>query len=137
MMALDDGPAYIAAEPRIVVDQQRRNSYRVRLPTSTLLRAAITDPHGTTTPARLVDLSQNGCGARMSTGIAASLGDTIHVRVSLVDFDLSTPARIAHIENGNATTQVGLEFAIEEQAAKERLAQAVFRLQRQILRDRH
>ncbi|HKY93572.1 MAG TPA: PilZ domain-containing protein [Nevskiaceae bacterium] len=136
MVALDDGPAYVAAEPRIVVDQQRRASYRVRLPTTTLLRAAITDPRGTVTPARLVDLSQSGCGARMSSELAAAPGDAVHVRVSLDDFDLSTPARVAHLETGGSGTHIGLEFSIDEQAARERLAQSVFRLQRQILRDR-
>lgn len=136
MVALDDGPAYIAAQPRIVLDQQRRASYRVRLPSNTLLRAAITDPNGTVTPARVVDLSQTGCGARLSTGLSAAPGDAVYVCVSFADFDLSTPARVAHVESGGSSTHVGLEFAIAEQVARERLAQSVFRLQRQVLRDR-
>jgi c-di-GMP-binding flagellar brake protein YcgR len=136
MVALEDGPAYVAAEPRIVLDQQRRSSYRVRLPTGSLLRAAITDARGTTTPARLVDLSQTGCGARMSSELAAAPGDAVYVRVTLADFDLSTTAHVRHLETGSSTTHVGLEFAIDEQSARERLAQSVFRLQRQLLRDR-
>lgn len=136
IVALDDGPAYIAAEPRVVLDQQRRASYRVRLPVNALLRASITDPRGAMAPARVVDLSQNGCGARLSNGLSAAPGDAVHVRVSLADFDLSTPATVCHLQPAGSATHVGLQFAINEDAARERLAQSVFRLQRQFLRER-
>lgn len=136
LVALDDGPAYIAAEPRIVLDQQRRASYRVRMPAGTPLRAALTDPHGTMIPARIVDLSQTGCGARLTSDLGAAPGDAVHIRVSLADFDLSTAAQVRHIETAAAGTRLGLEFTIPEDTARERLAQSVFRLQRQLLRDR-
>lgn len=134
-VGLDGGPAYRAVEPRLVLDQQRRNAYRVRVPETLRLAAALNS--GTQrTPARMLDLSTRGCSMRVESALPVDRGDALQVQFKLGDFDLSCMATVRHVERVTGAARIGMEFELTAKNDAPTLEQAVARLQREILRRR-
>lgn len=134
--ALDDGPAYVVTDPYLVVDQQRRASYRVRLPANGLPRAALIGPGGQPHPARVLDVSREGLGARVSTDVRVIAGTTVNLHVSLPDFDFASDAEVRHVSRSGEGIRIGLQLRFGDPAFEHKLGQAVNRLQRRVLRGR-
>ncbi len=138
VVTLADGGAYLCDQPRVVVDLQRRAAYRVRLGNQAAVRAAILDGDGINVSARVVDLSESGCGASVFAPFPSPAGSLVRVRVDLPELELSSLAEVRHVlPSPSGGTRVGLQFSIQDALAQHRLAQAVTRLQRQVLRERH
>lgn len=134
-LALDDGPAYLLSAPRIVLDQQRRSAYRVRVPATLRMPAAINE-HGRMLPARLLDLSTQGCRARIESAMSLSTGDAVRVHLKLSELNLACSATVRHVERVPGAARLGMEFELDQTADAAALDQAVARLQREILRRR-
>lgn len=133
---LEDGPAYRITDPMLVVDQQRRAAYRVRLPATELPRAALLDASGTPLPARVLDVSRDGLGLRVSQGAHFVAGTQINLHVTLPDFDFAADAEVRHVSRNSEGTRLGLQLKLGDAQIEQRLGQAVNRLQRRVLRGR-
>lgn len=128
-------PAYALRNPVCVLDRQRRNSYRVRLPSSLRVSASVDLPNRRV-PARLVDLSTGGCCARVESAGDVHRGDPLRIRVQLPGMDLACEATLRHLERSHGTTRLGMAFQLDPPGDLPGLSQAVARLQREILRRR-
>lgn len=133
---LDDGPAYVATDPYLVVDQQRRATYRVRLPANGLPRAALIPAVGTPHPARVIDVSREGLGARVAADVRVIPGTTVNLHVSLPDFDFASDAEVRHVSRSGEGIRIGLQLRFGDPGLEHKLGQAVNRLQRRVLRGR-
>ena len=135
ILELEDGPAYRVVEPRLVLDQQRRNAYRVRVPATLRLPAALR--HGSqNAPARLLDLSARGCSTRIESALDVDRGDALHVQFRLGELDVACHATVRHVERASGAVRIGMEFELDTRNEAPRLDQAVARLQRELLRRR-
>ncbi len=135
IVGLDGGPAYRALEPRLVLDQQRRNAYRVRVPETLRLPAALSSG-SVRAPARMLDLSTQGCSTRVESALYISRGDALHVQFKLGEFDLACAATVRHVQRLGGAARIGMEFELHSRGDAPTLDQAVARLQREILRRR-
>ena len=152
IVSMDGGPAYRAIDPRVVLDQQRRNAYRVRVPASLRVPAALSSP-SFRAPARVLDLSTRGCSTRVETPVTLDRGDPLRVQFKLGELDVSCAATVRHVESSGGSARIGMEFDIVSAAGGQSrprplspatavsadmpsLEQAVARLQREILRRR-
>ena len=132
---IEGGPAYLAADPRLVLDQQRRNAYRVRVPASLPLPAAI-HSGAQQTSVKVLDLSTRGCSTRVDSLLPLDRGDTVRVELKLGETDLACSATVRHIQRIPGAARIGMEFDLNAQPDAHVLDQAVARLQREILRRR-
>lgn len=135
VVELDGGPAYRAVEPRLVLDQQRRNAYRVRVPDTLRLPAALS-AGSSRAPARMLDLSTRGCSTRVESSLPVDRGDALQVQFKLGEFDLSCTATVRHVQRLTGAARIGMEFDLTAKSDAPTLDQAVARLQREILRRR-
>ncbi|MGQ0621258.1 MAG: flagellar brake protein [Panacagrimonas sp.] len=133
---LDDGPAYLVTDPQLVLDQQRRASYRVRLPANGLPRAAVIDLAGVARPARVLDMSRGGLGLRVDSDSRFVPGAEVNLHVSLADFDFATDAEVRHVTRSEDGFRIGLQLLIGDPILDQKLGQAVNRMQRKVLRGR-
>lgn len=131
----DGRPACRLTEPRLVLDLQRRSSYRVRVPASLRLPAALRRG-SQVMPARVMDVSTRGCNTRVDTADSLDPGDALRVELLLAGMDLACSATIRHVERLAGATRVGMEFELPPQTDLHAIEQAVARLQREILRRR-
>lgn len=134
-LTYDNGPAYRVREPQLVLDQQRRSTYRVRVPIDVRVPAAVGEA-GRLAPARLLDLSAQGCSTRTEPPLTVSTGDAVRVHLRLGSFDLDCGARVRNVQRTGGASRVGVEFELDETCDAGALGQAVARLQREILRRR-
>lgn len=135
IVMMDDGAAYRVVDPHLVLDQQRRNRYRVRLPPTLRLPAAISGA-GKLTQARVLDLSTRGCRTELDTPSELERGDAVRVSIRLGSTDLTCNAHVRHVQRLPGAAKLGVEFELPAQADMHLLDQAVARLQREILRRR-
>lgn len=135
IVMLDDGAAYRLVDPRVVLDQQRRNRYRVRLPPTLRLPAAVSGA-GKLTQARVLDLSTRGCRTELDTASELERGDAVRLSIRLSGTDLTCNAHVRHVQRLPGAVKLGVEFEVPTQADAHLLEQAVARLQREILRRR-
>jgi hypothetical protein len=148
VVAFDGGPAYRAIQPQVVLDQQRRNAYRVRVPASLRVPATLSSS-SFRSPGRVLDLSTRGCSTRVESPLSVDRGDPLRVQFKLGELDVSCSATVRHVEACPGAARIGMEFDVVTAAAPApargatqpsadvpSLEQAVARLQREILRRR-
>lgn len=135
ILNLDGGLAYQLDAPRLVLDQQRRQAYRVRVPATLRLPAAIQDGLQRT-PARVLDLSTRGCSTRTESMLALEDGDRVRVQLHVGETVLSCAARIRNVQRLPGGARLGMEFELDPRADLHTLESTVARLQREILRRR-
>lgn len=132
---LEDGPAYRLDQPRLVLDQQRRSAYRVRVPASLRVPAAV-DEHGNMLQARLLDLSAQGCSVRIESPLDLSSGEAVRMHLRLNELNLACTAIVRHVQRLPGAARLGMAFDLEQSADAAALHQVVAKLQREILRRR-
>ena len=135
VVLVDNSPAYQLCDPQLVLDQQRRHSYRVRLPVSLRLPVALEEP-GKRVSARLLDLSTRGCSTRVEPSIDLGPGDHIKINMRLAPMDFSCAAVVRNVQCLGGASRIGLEFDLEPGVDGQAMEHAVARLQRDILRRR-
>lgn len=131
----DGAPAYRLRDVRLVLDQQRRSAYRVRVPPNVRIPAALGEP-GQQVPARLLDLSTRGCATRVESAANLEPGDPVRVHLRLTPADLHCDAWVRNVQRTHGAYRIGIEFEIDPRVDGAALDQAVARLQREILRRR-
>ena len=136
IVQLPDGPAFLANQPLLLIDKQRRAAYRVHLPAAQLLQAAIDSGDGKGLNAHVVDISVLGCGARLKFPPAFEEGVVVRCRISLPELDLNAEALVRHKVREPNATRLGLQFKDLTPAMEQTLARAVVKLERMILRAR-
>lgn len=129
-------PGWRCLHPQLLVDQQRRSSFRVHIPSNYPLRAWIRDHQGDPLPANVLDLSRVGFGARIATPLVISDGVSVQCTLELPDFDIEAQATIRHHCARGNSTHIGLEFESLTPTLETALSRIVFKLQRQLLRER-
>lgn len=87
-------------------------------------------------PARLLDLSVQGCSARIESPMTLSSGDAVRVHLKLRELNLACSATVRHVERLSGVARLGMEFELDQPADAAALDQAVAKLQREILRRR-
>lgn len=142
IVTFDGGLAYRAIDPRIVLDQQRRNAYRVRVPANLRVPASLSAP-SFKSPGRVLDLSTRGCSTRVESPVPFDRGEPLRVQFRLGELDVSCAATVRHVESSAGSTRIGMEFDLvatgsgsSARADIPSLEHAVARLQREILRRR-
>lgn len=135
ILPLNNGLAYRMTSPRLVFDQQRRHVYRVRVPATLRMPAAI-QAGGRRTPARVLDLSTRGCSTRVESALDLSQGDEVKVTLHIGDTELHCAAHIRNVQRLPGAARLGLEFELDPSADTHTLDTTVARLQREILRRR-
>lgn len=85
-IAMGDGPAAAVTLPESIVRLQRREWYRVQLPSSERLLCTVLDRHGKASAAHAVDLSCGGVGVVVDEdAIRSDIGDGLELILSLPD----------------------------------------------------
>lgn len=142
VVTFDGGPAYRAIDPHIVLDQQRRNAYRVRVPATLRVPASLSAPDFKS-PGRVLDLSTRGCSTRVESSVPVGRGEPLRVQFRLGELDVSCAATVRHVESSPGSTRIGMEFDLVATGSASTarvdlpsLEHAVARLQREILRRR-
>lgn len=134
-LTLEDGPAYRLDTPRLVLDQQRRSAYRVRVPASLRVPAAV-DEQGVLLQARLLDLSAQGCSVRIESPRNLASGESVRMHIKLNELKLTCSATLRHVQRLPGAARLGMAFDLEQLADASVLQQVVAKLQREILRRR-
>jgi len=129
-------PGWRCLHPQLLLDQQRRSNFRVHIPSSYPMRAWIRDHQGEPLPANVLDLSRVGFGARIPTPLVISDGVSVQCTLELPDFDIEAQATIRHHTARGNSTHIGLEFESLTPTLETALSRVVFKLQRQLLRER-
>lgn len=111
IVSMEGGPAYRAVNPHVVLDQQRRNAYRVRVPASLRVPAALSSS-SFRSPGQVTDLSTRGCCAKVESPVGLDRGDPVRVQFKLGTFDVSCAATVRHVESSGGTARIGMEFDI-------------------------
>lgn len=119
----DGGPAFIAALPKSMVRLQRREYFRIDIPTNEPLVCTIPTPNGNM-EAVVVNISAGGIGVMMSYGEGLKLGETYpDCRISLPGLgELTTAIQIKSthdvtMKNDVVKKMAGCEFiGMREQA---------------------
>ena len=135
VLLVDNSPAYQLSAPQLVLDQQRRSSYRVRIPLNLRLPAAL-EEMGTRMPARLLDLSTRGCSTRLESSLAVEAGDRLKINLRLAPLDFTCAAVVRNVQRLGGASRIGMEFDLDASADGPAMEHAVARLQRDILRRR-
>ncbi len=134
---LPDGPAWIATDARLLLDEQRRTVYRLRISEDHPAQARLVHEDAPRpVPAQIIDLSRNGVGLQLARMAAVDRGTRITCMLKIIDLQLEVESIVRYRSFDKTGTRLGLEFSDMSAAQEAALNRAVFRLERQILRER-
>jgi len=144
VVRLPDGPAWLATKPRLVLDTERRQVYRLRIPTRSAFAVLVAGEDPAMLEGRLLDLSRYG--------FAISLPGALQVEIdTVVECQLQLPGGIfvckGNIRDSSPTvetsrfgiarerTRLGLAFVGLEHRAVAQLSRNVGQIERELLRN--
>ena len=134
---LPDGPAWLAADPVLLLDEQRRSVYRLRISDDHPAQARLVHEDAPRpVAAQVIDLSRSGVGVQLARMAAVDRGTRITCMLKIIDLQLEVDSIVRYRSFDKAGTRLGLEFTDMSAAQEAALNRAVFRLERQILRER-
>ena len=134
---LADGPAWLASDPELLVDEQRRTVYRLRIADDHPANARLIHVDAPRpVPAQVIDLSRSGVGVQLARMAAVDRGTSITCMLRLDDLQLEIDSIVRYRRFDKLGTRLGLEFCEMTASQEAALNRAVFRLERQILRER-
>jgi hypothetical protein len=110
---------------------ERRAAYRVRLPLDAGIVASTLDGEH---HLQLTDLSHLGAGVQAGRGAAIESGDLLQLHLDLPDARVDTAAEVRSARPAGGRLQLGLRFAGLGREARQRLSQAIHRIERQLIR---
>jgi len=129
--------SYRLDQLQLLVDEQRRASYRVRIPKGVKVRAALHGEGGEALQGEVLDISNQGFGAEVPIPLDIEDGITVRCYLALPDLNLAAEATVRHYRVNAETTRLGLQFADLSPAVESALSRAVTQLQRLMLRRRN
>jgi c-di-GMP-binding flagellar brake protein YcgR len=134
---LPDGPAWVANGPELLLDEQRRTVYRLRISDEHPAQARLVHEDAPRpVPAQIIDLSRSGVGVQLGRMAAVDRGTHITCMLRIVDLQLEVESIVRYRHFDKAGTRLGMEFCDMSAAQEAALNRAVFRLERQLLRER-
>jgi c-di-GMP-binding flagellar brake protein YcgR len=134
---LADGPAWVATVPELLLDEQRRTIYRLRISDDHPAQARLVHEDAPRpVPAQIIDLSRGGVGVQLGRMAAVERGTRITCMLRIVDLQLEVESIVRYRHFDKAGTRLGMEFCDMSPAQEAALNRAVFRLERQLLRER-
>ncbi|MGB1562416.1 MAG: flagellar brake protein [Sinimarinibacterium flocculans] len=132
------GPSRIGGRPALRTELptemamlERRAAYRVRLPVDAGITAATLDGRQ---GLELTDLSHLGAGAQAGRSSAIEPGDLLQLRINLPETRVDTAAEVRSSRPAGGGLRLGLRFAGLGREARQRLTQAIHRIERQLIR---
>lgn len=132
------GPSLVGGRPALRVELpteiallERRAAYRVRLPADAGIPASTLDGSHAL---QLTDLSHLGAGAQAGRDSAIRSGDLLQLRIELPERRLDTAAEVRSARAAGGRLQLGLRFAGLGRDARQRLAEVIHRIERQLIR---
>ena len=134
---LADGPAWVATDAELLLDEQRRSIYRLRISgehpaKATLMHEDAPKP----VAAQIIDISRSGVGVQLPRVAAVDRDARITCMLRIAELQLDVDALVRYRRFDKDGTRLGLEFFELTAAQEAALNRAVFRLERQILRER-
>ncbi|MES0874115.1 flagellar brake protein [Sinimarinibacterium thermocellulolyticum] len=129
--AVGGHPALRVELPTEIALFERRAAHRVRLLPNTTVTASMGDEAHAL---RLTDLSHLGAGAHTRRDAAIESGDLLQLRLHLPDTEVDTAAEVRSTRPAAGRLHLGLRFAGLHREARQRLAQALHRIERQLIR---
>lgn len=134
---LADGAAWVATEPQLLLDEQRRSVYRLRISDDHPAQARLMHEDAPRpVAAQIIDLSRSGVGLQLARMAAVDRGTRITCMLRIADLQLEVDSIVRYRSFDKHGTRLGLEFHDMSAAQEAALNRAVFRLERQILRER-
>ncbi|MFP5307315.1 MAG: flagellar brake protein [Gammaproteobacteria bacterium] len=132
---VDGRPALRTTTPDEVFVLERRSAFRLRLPEQmSLPPSAVGREHAAEQPARLIDVSCLGAGAVVPEAVGPQAGEALRMRVILPGAVIDAQAQVRSTARHGQGVRVGLRFDGLRSDDESRLAQAVNRLERQLIR---
>lgn len=113
---------------------ERRSAFRLRLPEHMSLPPSAIGREHAELPARLIDVSCLGAGAIVPEAVGPQTGEALRMRVSLPGAVVDAQAQVRSTARHGHGLRVGLRFDDLRSDDESRLAQAVNRLERQLIR---
>lgn len=134
---LPDGPAWLGTDPELLLDEQRRAVYRLRISEDHPANARLVHEDAPRpVAAQIIDLSRSGVGLQLARMAAVDRGTRITCMLRIADLQLEVESIVRYRRFDKTGTRLGLEFSDMSPAQEAALNRAVFRLERQILRER-
>jgi c-di-GMP-binding flagellar brake protein YcgR len=133
----EGNPGYRLEQLQLLIDEQRRASYRVRIPKGVRVRAALHSEAGEALEGEVLDISNQGFGAELPIPLEIADGITVRCQLTLPDLDLAAEAIVRHYRVSAESTRLGLQFGDLSPAVESALSRAVTQLQRLMLRRRN
>lgn len=134
VLQMSDGPVWVATEPRLLRDMERRNCFRLRIPTRSVLKASIADADGGALSSLLVDVSSAGFGATLQEPLTAEIGTIAQCSLELPGLRIDCQANLRHLESVGHGTRVGFQFIDMPRPLSSALGRTVVSLERELLR---
>ncbi|MDD3764922.1 MAG: PilZ domain-containing protein [Nevskiales bacterium] len=129
------GAALSVRLPQEIFVLERRTAYRLPLPPGLALPPSAVGHTEADTGARLVDVSHHGAGALIPLDLRTSVGAALHCHIALSDTALDTHAEVRSATRLRDGVRLGLRFDALKPCDEDRLAAAVNRLERQLIRE--
>ncbi len=121
--------------PQEIFVLERRTAYRLPLPPGLALPPSAVGHTEADIGARLVDVSHHGAGALIPLDLRTSVGAALHCHIALPDTALDTHAEVRSATRLRDGVRLGLRFEALKPCDEDRLAAAVNRLERQLIRE--
>jgi c-di-GMP-binding flagellar brake protein YcgR len=135
------GPVSVGGRPALRTDLpdqitvlERRAAHRVRLPLQDDLAQTSVLNAGAGQTLRLTDISQLGAGARTRHSDAPLSGDLLQLRIRLPETTVDATAEVRSVRPLDGFTRLGLRFTDLGRESRQRLIQAIHRIERQLIR---
>jgi c-di-GMP-binding flagellar brake protein YcgR len=134
---LADGPAWVASDPKLLLDEQRRSIYRLKISGDHPAKANLVhDDAPRPVAAQLVDISRGGVGVQLSRMAAVDRDTHITCMLRIGELQLDVDSVVRYRRFDKHGTRLGLQFCDLTPAKEAVLNRAVITLERQILRER-
>ena len=137
VVSFDGAPALALRFPETMRLRERRGAYRLPLPGALNLRhSPAIAPQGAL-GLSLVDISLQGAGALVASKPALQVGDRLHMSVELPGASVPLVAEVRSRTPHGERLRLGLYFAELQPQQLDRLAAAMLRIERQLIRAAH
>lgn len=130
----EDAPALTLRFPDSMRLRERRGTYRLPLPGALNLRHSPAIAPSGTLGLSLIDISLQGAGALVASKPALQIGDRLHLSVELPGASVPLVAEVRSRTPHGERLRLGLYFTELQPQQLDRLASAMLRIERQLIR---
>jgi c-di-GMP-binding flagellar brake protein YcgR len=133
-VTVDGRPALRTALPEQIAVLERRAAFRLRLPShGEFAPATVLGPSGEQA-LQITDISPLGAGVQARHGDAPTAGDRLQLRIRLPEATVDAAAEVRSATPLAGFTRLGLRFTDLGRESRQRLVEAIHRIERQLIR---